>query len=132
MEKALDMASRSCDAAARCACYNLAVMALRVNPETLPRRLSLSAECNTLARSTGHAELLADAYHWQALNYFEAGHVDEGQLADAEAVTLGIVPAIDPGERHAVGVAHHITFGIFPNERPGWLEKRRLDSMRTK
>jgi DNA-binding CsgD family transcriptional regulator len=77
VEKALDMASRSCDAAARCACYNLAVMALRVNPETLQRRLSLSAECNAVAPSTGHAELLADAYHWQVLNYFEAGHVDE-------------------------------------------------------
>ena len=77
VDKALDMASRSCDAAARCACYNLAVMALRVNPETLQRRLSLSAECNAVARSTGHPLLLADAYHWQALNYFEAGHVDE-------------------------------------------------------
>ncbi|HEY4970638.1 MAG TPA: AAA family ATPase [Steroidobacteraceae bacterium] len=77
VDKALDIASRSCDAAARCACYNLSVMALRVNPETLQRRLSLSAECNAVARSTGHAELLADAYHWQVLNYFEAGHVDE-------------------------------------------------------
>ena len=77
VDKALEIAGRSCDAAARCACYNLAVMALRVDPETLQRRLSLSAECNAAARSTGHAELLADAYHWQILNYFEAGHVDE-------------------------------------------------------
>ena len=34
VDEALDMASRSCDAAARCACYHLTVMALRGNPET--------------------------------------------------------------------------------------------------
>jgi DNA-binding CsgD family transcriptional regulator len=77
VDKALEMAGRSCDAAGRCACYTLAVMALRTNPDTLQRRLHLSAECNAVARSTGSAELLAEAYHWQALNHFESGHVDE-------------------------------------------------------
>ena len=53
VDKALDMAGRSCDAAARCACYKLAVMALRGNPETLQRRLALGPEYIAVARSTG-------------------------------------------------------------------------------
>jgi predicted ATPase/DNA-binding CsgD family transcriptional regulator len=77
VDKALDIASRSCDATAHCACYQLAIMALRGNPESLQRRLLLCEEYNAAARSTGSAELLAEAYHWQALNYFESGHVDE-------------------------------------------------------
>ena len=77
VDEALAMASRSCDATARCACYQLTVMALRGNPETLDRRLLLGQEYIAVARSTCSADLLAEAYHWQALNYFESGQLDE-------------------------------------------------------
>lgn len=77
VDQALDMASRSCDGTARCACYQLTVMALRGNPESLHRRLVLSREYIAVAQSTGSAGLLADAYYWQALNYFEAGQLEE-------------------------------------------------------
>jgi DNA-binding CsgD family transcriptional regulator/tetratricopeptide (TPR) repeat protein len=77
VDEALDMASRSCDATAHCACYQFAVMALRGNPESLQRRLLLCEEYNAAAQSTGSAHLLAEAYHWQSLNYFESGRVDE-------------------------------------------------------
>jgi DNA-binding CsgD family transcriptional regulator/tetratricopeptide (TPR) repeat protein len=81
VDQALDMASRSCDGTARCACYQLTVMALRGNPESLHRRLTLSQEYVAVAQSTGNAGLLAEAYYWQALSYFEAG-----QLEDLEAL----------------------------------------------
>jgi DNA-binding CsgD family transcriptional regulator len=77
VDQALDMASRSCDGTARCACYQLTVMALRGNPETLPRRLALSQEYIAVAQSTGSAGLLAEAYYWQALNYIEAGQLED-------------------------------------------------------
>ncbi|HEV7610486.1 MAG TPA: AAA family ATPase [Steroidobacteraceae bacterium] len=77
VDKALDMAGRSCDAAARCACYQLTVMALRGNPESLHRRLLLGQDYIAVSRSTGSEDLLADAYHWQALNYFESGQLEE-------------------------------------------------------
>lgn len=77
VNEALDMASRSCDPTARCACYELSVIALRGDPESLRRRLVLGQEYITIARATGKADLLADAYHWQTLNYFESGQLDE-------------------------------------------------------
>jgi DNA-binding CsgD family transcriptional regulator/tetratricopeptide (TPR) repeat protein len=77
VDEALDMAGRTCDSAARCACYQLTVMALRGIPDSLHRRLLLGQEYVTVARSTGSADLLAEAYHWQALNYFESGQVEE-------------------------------------------------------
>jgi DNA-binding CsgD family transcriptional regulator/tetratricopeptide (TPR) repeat protein len=77
VDKALDMASRSCDATGRCACYQFAIMALRGSPESLQRRHLLCEEFNAVARSTSSAYLLAEAYHWQALNHFESGYVDE-------------------------------------------------------
>ena len=77
VDKALDMASRSCDATSRCVCYQFAIMALRGSPESLQRRLLLCEEFNAVARSTSSAYLLAEAYHWQALNHFESGYVDE-------------------------------------------------------
>jgi DNA-binding CsgD family transcriptional regulator len=43
----------------------------------LHRRLKLGQEYIAAARSTGSADLLADAYHWQALNYFESGQLEE-------------------------------------------------------
>jgi DNA-binding CsgD family transcriptional regulator len=77
VDEALDMVSRSGDATARCACYKLTIMALRGNPETLHRRLLLGQEYIAAARSIGGADLLADAYHWQALNYFESGQLED-------------------------------------------------------
>ncbi len=77
VDKALDIAARSSDAAARCACYQLTVMALRAAPESLHRRLLLGQEYIAVARYTGSEDLLADAYHWQALNYFESGQLKE-------------------------------------------------------
>lgn len=77
VNQALDMASRTCDAASRCACYQLTTMALRGDPENLRRRLSIGKEYIDVARAAGGAELLAEAYHWQALNYFESGQIQE-------------------------------------------------------
>jgi DNA-binding CsgD family transcriptional regulator/tetratricopeptide (TPR) repeat protein len=76
VDEALGMASRICEAPARCAVYQLTVMALRGNPETLHRRLLLGEEYIAVARSTGSADLLAEAYYGQALHYFEAGQLE--------------------------------------------------------
>jgi DNA-binding CsgD family transcriptional regulator len=77
VDAAVDMASRCCDAVACCACYTLTVMALRGNPQTLQRRLQLGLDYVAVARSTGNDDLLAEAYHWQTLNHFESGQVEE-------------------------------------------------------
>jgi DNA-binding CsgD family transcriptional regulator/tetratricopeptide (TPR) repeat protein len=77
VNQALEMASRSCDAAAQCACYQLTMMALRGNPENLQRRLAVGQEYIGVARTAGNAEQLAEAYHWQVLNYFESGQIQE-------------------------------------------------------
>lgn len=76
-DDALGMASRCCDATARSACYQLAIMALRGDPESLNRRLQLGQDYIAVARSTSSVDLLADAYHWQALNYLESGQIEE-------------------------------------------------------
>jgi DNA-binding CsgD family transcriptional regulator/tetratricopeptide (TPR) repeat protein len=76
VDEALGMAGRSCEPPARCAVYQLTVMALRGNPETLHRRLLLGEEYVAAARSTASADLLAEAYYWQALNYFESGQLE--------------------------------------------------------
>jgi DNA-binding CsgD family transcriptional regulator/tetratricopeptide (TPR) repeat protein len=77
VDEALAMARRSCDATARCACYQLTVLALRGNPENLHRRLLLGEEYIAVARATSRGDLLAEAYDWQALNYLESGRLDE-------------------------------------------------------
>ncbi len=77
VEQSLAVAARCCDAAAQCACYVLAAMALRGKPENLQRRLLLGQEYISIARTTGSVDLVAEAYHWQALNYFEAGQLEE-------------------------------------------------------
>jgi DNA-binding CsgD family transcriptional regulator len=77
VDEALEVAARSCDATARCECYQLTILALRGDPESLIRRLQLGQEFISVARSTGSADLLAEAYHWQALNYFESGQLEE-------------------------------------------------------
>lgn len=40
------------------------------------------------------------------------------ELGDAEAVALAVVVAIDPSQRHAIGIPHHVAFGILPDEDP--------------
>lgn len=89
VDEALSMASRSCDGAARCACFNLTIMALRGNPQSLQRRLLLGQEYIAVARSTGSSELLAEAYQWQTLHYFEAGHLDALETQLDQYTSLG-------------------------------------------
>jgi DNA-binding CsgD family transcriptional regulator/tetratricopeptide (TPR) repeat protein len=89
VDQALAMASRCCDGAARCACFQLTVMALRGNPLSLPRRLLLGLEYIAVARSTGIGDLLAEAYHWQVLNYFEAGQIDDLEILLEQYESLG-------------------------------------------
>jgi DNA-binding CsgD family transcriptional regulator len=89
VDQALAMASRCCDGAARCACFQLTVMALRGNPLSLPRRLLLGLEYIAVARSTGSGDLLAEAYHWQVLNYFEAGQIDDLEILLEQYESLG-------------------------------------------
>jgi DNA-binding NarL/FixJ family response regulator len=76
VDESLAMAGRICDTAAHCACYQLTVMALRGDPVSLHRRILLGEEYVAAARSTGSADILAEANYWQALNYFEAGHLE--------------------------------------------------------
>jgi DNA-binding CsgD family transcriptional regulator/tetratricopeptide (TPR) repeat protein len=89
VDEALSMASRSCDGTARCACFQLTIMALRGNPASLHRRLLLGQEYIAAARSTGSGDLLAEAYHWQALNYFEAGQTEDLELLLEQYEGLG-------------------------------------------
>jgi DNA-binding CsgD family transcriptional regulator len=89
VDQALAMASRCCDGTARCACFYLTMMALRGNPLSLPRRLLLGQEYITAASSTGSGDFLAEAYHWQALNYFEAGRIDDLELLLEQYESLG-------------------------------------------
>jgi DNA-binding CsgD family transcriptional regulator len=89
VDESVAMAGRCCDAAARCACYTLTVMALRGNPETLERRLQLGQEYVVVARSTGSDDLLAEAYHWQALNYFESGRLEDLECLLQDYESLG-------------------------------------------
>jgi predicted ATPase len=77
VDDALGVANRTGDVAARCACYQVAVMALRGRPETLQRRIQLGNEYVAVACAGGSTDLLADAYQWQALNYFESGQIEE-------------------------------------------------------
>jgi len=56
---------------------NSRIWPLRGDPESLPRRLLIGQEYVAIARSTGSADVLADAFHWQALNYFESGQIDD-------------------------------------------------------
>ena len=77
VDEALQVACRSGDSAARCACFQLSMMALRGNPASLQRRLLIGGDYIALARSSGSADLMADACHWQALNYFESGGLDQ-------------------------------------------------------
>ena len=116
VDEALSVASRSCNATARCACYQLTMMALRGNPENLQRRLQIGKEHVAVARSTGNTDLLAEAYHWQALNYFEAGQLDElepllDHYARLSAARIGL-------HQYQVG-AHRVTLALL---RGDWVD----------
>ncbi len=120
VDQALDMARRVCDAAARCACYQLAVMALRGNPESLLRRVLVGQEHIAAARSTGSADHLAEAYHWQALNYFESGQLEELEgLLD----NYGSLSAARIGLHQYQTLAHRVTLALLRGEWPD-LEQR--------
>jgi tetratricopeptide (TPR) repeat protein len=124
VDQALDMANRCCDAAARCACYQLAVMALRGNPEWLDRRLLLGHEYIAVARSTGSADLLADASHWQALNYFESGQLGELEVLLQHYDSLST--ARFGLHQYHVG-AHRVTLGLL---RGDWADmERRIEEL---
>jgi DNA-binding CsgD family transcriptional regulator/tetratricopeptide (TPR) repeat protein len=89
VEEALQMAGRCADGLTRCACYQLTMLALRGSPSTLSRRLQLGSEYIAVAHSTSSADLLAEAYHWQVLNYFEYGRLDELEELLAQYASLG-------------------------------------------
>ena len=113
VDEALDLAARSSDSTARCACYQLTAMALRGSPESLQRRMLLGQEYLALARSTGSADLLADAYHWQILNCFESGQLDEledllQQYGSLSAAGFGLHP-------YQTG-AHRVTLALLRGE----------------
>jgi DNA-binding CsgD family transcriptional regulator len=90
VDDALAMARQCCDATARCACLLFTTMALRGNPENLPRRVLLGEEYIGVARSTGSTERLAEAFHWQALNYFESAQVEELDALLSEYESLSV------------------------------------------
>src|SRR5260370_21695148 len=100
-------------------------MALRGSPESLQRRLLLCEEFNAVARSTSSAYLLAEAYHWQALNHFESGYVDEIEtILDrydslSAAARLGL-------HQYQTG-AHRVTLSLL---RGDWIDlERRIDEL---
>jgi DNA-binding CsgD family transcriptional regulator/tetratricopeptide (TPR) repeat protein len=113
VDEALGMAGRVCDATARCACYQLTMMALRGNPETLHRRLLIGEEYVAAARSTATADLLAEAYYWQALNYFEAGQLEalETLLQQYESLSTARF-----GLHQYWGRTHRITLALLRGE----------------
>jgi DNA-binding CsgD family transcriptional regulator/tetratricopeptide (TPR) repeat protein len=125
VDAALDMASRSCDATARCACYLLTVMALRGNPESLHRRLRLGLEYIAVAQPTGSPDLLAEACHWQALNYFESGQVEELEALLERYDSIGIVHS---AYHQYQARAHRVTLALL---RGDWTElERRIEELR--
>jgi DNA-binding CsgD family transcriptional regulator len=116
VDKALDLASRSCDATSLCACYQLTVMALRGDPESLHRRLLLGQAYIAVARSTASADLLADAYHWQALNYLESGQIEELEALLEHYDSLGTARF---GLHQYRTSAYRITLALLRGDWPG-------------
>lgn len=114
---AIKAADRAGDVAARCACYQLAVMALRGRPETLPRRIQLGREYVAVARAAGSTDLLADAYQWQTLNYFESGQVEELEalLEDYEKMSKGRCALLHQYQARA----HRVTLALL---RGAWTD----------
>ncbi|MBV9724843.1 MAG: AAA family ATPase, partial [Gammaproteobacteria bacterium] len=120
VDDALGVANRTGDLPARCACYQVAVMALRGRPETLQRRIQLGQEYIAVARAARSTDLLADAYQWQALNYFESGQVPdlEALLEHYEKLTEGRSALHQYQAR-----AHRVTLALLRGEWTG-LEAR--------
>jgi DNA-binding CsgD family transcriptional regulator/tetratricopeptide (TPR) repeat protein len=112
VDESLDMASRCCDATARSACYQLTIMALRGDPESLNRRLQLGQDYIAVARSTRSADLLADAYHWQALNYFESGQLEDlsNLLDHYDSINVGRL-GLSTLHQYQAG-AHRVTLAL--------------------
>ncbi|HEV2443834.1 MAG TPA: AAA family ATPase, partial [Steroidobacteraceae bacterium] len=119
VDEALDVACRSGDSAARCACFELGMMALRGNPATLERRLLIGGDYIAVARPGG-ADLLADACHWQALNYFESGGLDQLEALLDHYDGLG---AARSGLHQYQAAAHRITLALLRGSWSG-LEQR--------
>jgi DNA-binding CsgD family transcriptional regulator len=125
VDAALDMAGRSCDAVARCACYLLTVMALRGNPESLRRRLRLGLEYIAVAQHTGSPDLLAEACHWQALNYFESGQIEELEALLERYDSIGNVHS---AYHQYQARAHRVTLALLRGE---WTDlERRIEDLR--
>ncbi|HEY1725389.1 MAG TPA: AAA family ATPase [Steroidobacteraceae bacterium] len=120
VDQSVAMANRSSDAAARCACHQLAAMALRGDPESLQRRQLLGQDHIRIARSTGSSDVLADAYHWQALNYFESGELDELEALLEQYQALG---ACRFGLHEYQVATHRIALALLRGEWTG-LEER--------
>lgn len=77
--EAVDMARRLGDAGTLCTCVKLAVIALRLHPQTLRRRLELGEQYIEAARRSGDDEGRADAYSWQVLHLIEDARPDEAE-----------------------------------------------------
>src|SRR5262249_36827119 len=109
VDEAIDVAYRSGDASSRCACYHLSIVALRGNPATLARRLLLGREYLAVARSTGSGDLIADACHFQALNHFESGQLDELEALLDQYDSLS---AARSGLHQYQAAAHRVTLAL--------------------
>lgn len=123
VDEALDVACRSGDPAARCACFELSMMALRGNPATLERRLLIGADYIAVARPSGSADLMADACHWQALNYFESGGLDQ---LEALLDYYDSLSAARSGLHQYQAGAHRVTLALLRGSWSG-LEQRMED-----
>jgi DNA-binding CsgD family transcriptional regulator/tetratricopeptide (TPR) repeat protein len=116
VEEALQMAARCADTATRCACYHLATMALRGDPATLSRRLQFGAEHIAVAHAASSADLLAEAYYWQALNYLEHGRLDELEELLERYGSLGVARY---GLHQYLYGAYRITLSLLRGEWTG-------------
>ena len=113
VEDALQMAGRCADTPTRCACYQLTMMALRGDPATLSRRLQFGAEHIAVAHAASSADLLAEAYYWQALNYLEFGRLDELEELLERYGSLGVARY---GVHQYLAGAYRITLSLLRGE----------------
>jgi DNA-binding CsgD family transcriptional regulator/tetratricopeptide (TPR) repeat protein len=113
VEDALQMAGRCADTATRCGCYQLTMMALRGNPATLSRRLQIGAEHIAVAHAASSADLLAEAYYWQALNYLECGRLDELEELLERYSSLGVARY---GLHQYLSGAYRVTLSLLRGE----------------
>ena len=116
VEDALQMAGRCADTPTRCACYQLTMMALRGDPATLSRRLQFGAEHIAVAHAASSADLLAEAYYWQALNYLEFGRLDELEELLERYGSLGVARY---GVHQYLASAYRTTLSLLRGEWTG-------------